>query len=378
MERLAKEKLRKLARLVESRFPFLSVYLDTKKDLPQKYEQVRIFLKNQVRESESLIGGREERESFDRDVERLITFVDGLRTGSAPDGHAIFACSGDGVFEVIQTRRPFQNQFLVSNRPLIRQLAVFLTEYEPVVAAVLDSRSARIFEIILGDAISEVAVEADLPHAPQVPQFHGWGDLKYQRDVKGKIEQHWKEVADYLSRQVDRGYRRIVLLGQDATVVNFRKQLPKRVDDRVIATSPMDRREAKDRVVSRVFEIVAAEERRRERETVSLIRDQALSGNLGVFGLEDTLEALRKGQVYKVAIAAEMKARGWRCRACGALATHLRRDACPHCGGACDVVELGDELVKDALAGGAEIETVRDSAQLARMGNVGALLRFRE
>src|SRR5207237_4961962 len=97
-------------------------------------------------------------------------------------------------------QRPFQNAFLVSTRPLIRQLAVFLDGHEAVCAVLVDSRSARIFEISLTEAVHESGVESDVPRDMKVPEPQGFGDLKYQRDVRGHVDDHFKEVADHLGR----------------------------------------------------------------------------------------------------------------------------------------------------------------------------------
>jgi hypothetical protein len=375
--------LKKLIKRPESRLPFLSVYLDTNEDGPAKRDELRIFLKNQVREALSILDAREEVASFQKDADRILRFVDDeLHRSHSGRGHAIFACSGEGVFEVLSAQeRSFQNQFLVSSRPLIRQLGVFLDGHEPVCAVAVDSRSARIFEIAVGDAVHETDITHEHPREKKTPEWKGFGDLKYQRDVRGHIADHMKDVARELERLVDKhGYRRLVILGQDTSVSGFRKALPKRLDERVIAVAPTDMRDPKDRIVARVKEIISVEEARADRELIGLVKDQALSGNLGVFGLEATLNALRKGQVHRLAVADDLRARGWRCKekACGALATHLKKDACPYCGGTTEVVELGDEMVKDAMQLGAEIETVRGSAELTRMGKVGALLRFRD
>jgi len=376
------ETLKRLVRQPDSRFPFLSVYLDTKDDAPGKKDAVRIFLKNHIRDSLAILDGREEIASFQKDADRILRFVDDeLHSSHAAPGHAIFACAGDGILEFLPSQKPFANQFLVSSRPLVRQLAVFLDEHEPVCAVAIDTRAARIFEITIGDAVHETDIAHDVPRQMKTPEFKGLGDLKYQRDVRGHVVDHMKDVAHHMERLCDKhGYRRFVLLGQDTAIAGLRKVLAKRVDERVIAMAPTDMRAPKDKIVARVHEIVAGEEARQERELIGLIKDQALSGNLGVFGLEATLNALRKGQVHKLAIADEIKVSGWRCKseACGALCTHLKKDGCPHCGGATDVVELGDEIVKDAMQLGAEIETVRGSDELARMGKVGALLRYRD
>jgi peptide subunit release factor 1 (eRF1) len=380
MNGAVREKLRRLARVPESRFPFVSVYLDTKNDGPYKRDQARIFLKNQIREAEAILDARDERESFARDAEKILRYLDQeTHAESAPAGMAIFACAGQDLWETVVARRPFQSQFLVSNRPLIRQLAVLLDEYEAVCAVLVDTRSARIFEITMDEAVRETGVEHDVPRETKTPEYHGWGDLKYQRDVRGHMDDHFDDVSHHIERLMDTaGYRRFVLMGQESTIQNFRKRLPKRVADRVIATCATDKREPRDRIVARVQDIVALEEKRQERELIGLIRDQALSGNLGVFGLEAVLNALRKGQVYKLAVSDDLRARGWRCKSCKGLSTHLKKDACPYCASGTDVVELGDEIVKDALGLSAEIETVRNSAELTRMGKVGALLRFRD
>jgi hypothetical protein len=371
--------LRHLAGLPETRFPFLSVYLDARNDGPERHGEARIFLKNAIRDAGTVIYARDERESFEKDVAQITRFLD-EESHRDPDvrGFAIFACAADGVFEAIRSKRPFQSQFLVGGRPLVRQLAVALDEYQPVAAVVVDSRAARIFEISdVGDVV-ETDMTSDIARGHKAPEYRGFGELKYQREVRGQVEHHWQEVGAFLEKLVDRGFRRFVLLGQESVVQNFRKAVPRRVDERVVGTGHMDRREARDRVVAAAMTIVRAEEERAAKALVVLIRDQALSGNLGVFGLEATLGALRKGQVHRIAISDDLKARGWRCHGCTALVTHLRNDACPYCTGGVDVVELGDEIVKDAVAQGAEIEMLRPSDELARMGKIGALLRYRD
>ena len=121
------------------------------------------------------------------------------------------------------------------------------------------------------------------------------------------------------------------LHGSKGAVSQLRKALSRRTDERVIAVAPTDMRDHKDRIVARVKEIVSVEEARADRELIGLVKDQALSGNLGVFGLEATLNALRKGQVHKVAIADDLRARGWRCRAqaCGLALASARPYAAP-------------------------------------------------
>lgn len=364
-------KLRTLSAMPDSTHPFLSVYLDTSSRSREGRDALRLFLKNEAKRAAALIVGKEARDSFDADIERIRSlFGSEQRT----EGLAVFACHADGFFEIVQARRRFDNQLLVGTRPLIRQLAVLLDEHAPVLAVVIDQRRARIFEITLGDAVHETAIEVEDPGARgSLPKFQGYGDLKYQNRRREKEAEHYHEVGERLRRLMKRwGYKRIVVLGQARNVAAFRKAVDPRVEAAIVGTGHVDKRGSVDAVVAQVMDIVEAEERRQGTELVERIRNQALSGNLGVFGVPAVLDALARGQVYKLALHGRFARKGWRSEADGRLAVHLPSDR--------DAdyreVDLGDELVKAAVAQGAEVEMVDESEELLAMGKVAALLRF--
>ncbi|MFC1707258.1 hypothetical protein ACFL59_10675 [Planctomycetota bacterium] len=372
--------LRRLVTLPESDSPFLSVYLDTETHTRQAFEGLRIFLKNEARKAQALLDVQTDLVSFRHDLEHIQRYVEKeIHVDHTANGLAIFACARMDIFQAIHARRPFRNALLVANRPVVRQLAVLLEEHAPVLAALIDSRSARIFEITLGDEVHETDVESDIRGQHKTSSFHGFGDLKYQRDLRDRVADHHKEVAGHLHELMKRhGYSRIVVLGQERAVAAFKKLAPKKVREAIIATGPMDRRERVPAIVGRVMEAVEAEERRVGTRLVESIRNQALSGNLAVYGLRAVLDAVARGHVYKLAVAKGTSLRGWRCRGCGTLQDSREASGCTRCAGEVYEVGLFDEMVKDAIAQGSEVETVKGSEELERMGNVGALLRYRD
>jgi len=95
--------------------------------------------------------GSPERHSFDRDVERIVSYAAG-KIDPAANGVAIFACWGAGeFFEAIQLTTPVSdNRVYAYNQPHLYHLA-HLDEQFPRYAAVLtDTNTARIFVFGLG------------------------------------------------------------------------------------------------------------------------------------------------------------------------------------------------------------------------------------
>ena len=92
-------------------------------------------------------------------------------------------------------------------------------------------------------------------------------------------------------------------------------------------------------------------------------------------GLAGTLRAVCDRRVERLFVSRGYMAEGWRCRACGCLATVGRR--CPACGG--DMVHVDDvieDAVQEALIQHCRVSILVDNADLDVLGRIGALLRY--
>jgi peptide subunit release factor 1 (eRF1) len=372
--------LHRLARLPESELPFLSVYLDTQWDDEQQRERVRLFVRNRLRQGRLLFAaGSPEAESFARDEERIQDYVVKL-TRQAVDvsanGVALFACHAQEEFTLLTTPRPFEeNLLVVRSQPYLLPLVRISEEYEQALLCLLDSRSARIIDVVLGGVARQAAIESG-----ETPKRHsqgGWSQTRYQRHVEDRIDAYHREVAEVLVKLSDENPEAHLFLGgAEVTVAHFRTHLPARIQKRVADVLSLDLG-ADDRVVLRVLlEGLEMVERSKERALLRETIEAALAGGLGVLGLAETLEAVNRGAVRVLVLDRSFAEPGWRCSQCGALGAGTTL-GCPYCQGTVATCDLAERMVEKVVASGGSVDTMDAVSELDDVGGVAAALRFR-
>src|ERR1019366_7210874 len=162
-----------LARLVAfepSTFPVLSVYLNTQPDQHGRTPDVAPDLHREFKAlARTWAPSSPERHSFDRDVERIVSYVTD-KIDSAANGVAIFACWGaEEFFEAIQLTTPVSdNRVYAYNQPHLYHLAR-PDEQCPQYAVVLtDTNMERIFGFGLRHVIDAEEVKGQKVHRVNV------------------------------------------------------------------------------------------------------------------------------------------------------------------------------------------------------------------
>jgi hypothetical protein len=174
-----------------------------------------------------------ERESFDRDAERINKYLrDDLRPST--NGLALFACAGaDDFFEAAQLEAPVEEHRLyVSNQPHLYPLALLNDQYPRYAALLADTRSARLFVFGLGELLDKQEVRSPKVNRTSVG---GWSQARYQRHVDNVHLHHAKEVIEVLDRLVreDR-VEKIILAGDEVIVPVLREQMPRHLDEKLV------------------------------------------------------------------------------------------------------------------------------------------------
>lgn len=378
-----KNEIRKLARIEEGPYPFFSLYLNTRWDSEQQRERTRLFLKNQWKKGNHLLKEKEEgwRKAFEEDQERIERFVEGLirRThDEAIDGMAIFSCSGTQTFLTYPSFTAFKNEFFLAGRPVLSPLVRLSSQYQDTLAVMVESDSARLFEISYEGLVAESSIES------YVPGWHdqgGWAQMRYQRHIRDHMNKHHKEVAEQLIGLFDTGrWRRVVLIGQDRTLANFRGFLPERVKQQVTDVFSLDFSVERSMILRRIYERLFQREKERIFKEVEELREKAFQGGRAVFGLNGVLEALNKGQIQTLYLSNSLNLPGGRCLRCGALFPAPSSSAsfvCPLCRGEARAIDLGEEMVRLTLRQDGEVKWAEGNVLLKENENVAASLRFR-
>ncbi|MBO0725189.1 MAG: hypothetical protein J2P52_06290, partial [Blastocatellia bacterium] len=316
-----------------------------------------------------------ERESFDRDAERINEYLrDELRPSS--NGAAIFACSAErDFFEAAQFDAPIEeNRLYTSYQPSVYSLARFIDHYPPYIAVVADTNAAHLYVFGAGEELEQRNVVSQNVHRTMIG---GWSQARFQRHIDNIRAHHAKEVVEELDRVTrEDNVGRIVLAGDEVIIPMLREQLPQRLEQMVIGTLRLDIDTPEHEVMKASFEAVRAHDAREDAEKVEKLLDKYLGGGFAVTGARDTLIALTLGQVDEMFLSAsERDVRDDLTGKDAELIPVLPEDV--EGNGRARSAVIADELVARARQTNADVTFIEDAARLAACGGVGAKLRYR-
>jgi peptide subunit release factor 1 (eRF1) len=376
------EELRTLAKFTAGPIPIISVYLNTQWRDPQQRVRVTTFFDRHIRQARALEPETAEaHESLARDLERLTQWgehhLHSTEESTMP-GVALFACFAADLWVECPSPIPFEDEFTIADRPMLRQLAHLDEDYTNALFVMVDSRAARIYEVVLGGLLTE----RDFAHA--LPGRHneggwggGWGQARYQRRVKEHMDRHHKEVAAYVTAYMEaHPHTHLIVSGQEESVANFRSYLPSSVQQQIIDLLTLDMQDNRQHIVAVAQETLQRYEREEEQATVQLLVNRAGHGGLAVLGQQETLAAVNTARVHQLVLERDCHRDGGRCLTCGALTAETHRQ-CPMCGGTLTTVELGEAMVQAVLQADGFIELIAPDPRLTAYEGVGALVRYK-
>jgi peptide chain release factor subunit 1 len=345
------DRLDLLARLEPTAFPLLSLYLNTDADGTGKPNH-DVFLKKELRERVKTYPERSaQRESLEKDVERINRFVaDELKPSTR--GVAIFACSGANLFEAVQLEVPFdRNLLVVGDRADLYPLARLDDEYPRYAALVVNTNLARIFVFSTGRTVN--AIEVRTPKTKHT-KAGGWSQARFQRHVENVHLQHAKEVVERLDEIVaSESIDHVVLAGDEVIVPLLREQLPDRLARKLVDVLRLDIRSPEHEVLAATLEALQRKDEETDEAVVQRLLDDYRAGGLAVVGPEGVRAALQKGQVDTLIISASPN--------------QLRGDEA-----------TANELVSLAIQTSAAVRFIENAQLLAPVGGAGAALRYLE
>jgi hypothetical protein len=294
-------------------------------------------------------------------------------------GVALFSRAGRQPFFLsLQFIVPLPTWIMADTLPNIYHLVELKDTYWRFVVLVCSQDTARIVSVNLG------AVTLDLlRERPELRQRVGreWTKEHFQKHCTTRIGQFVGDSIEALSEVMTAGsYDHLILAGDPKMTAMVRRALPSHVAARLsgVIRKP-GRTEAQDVVARSIASFVEAEHRE-SHATAEELQRKLRTGGLAVAGTRSSFFALKRGQVETLVMDAEHSPRpGWVCRGC-----RLERTVdqwpkkCPACGSSSlEDLDIREAMLRLAEQRGCQVELVRDSATLRRIGGVGCLLRFR-
>jgi peptide subunit release factor 1 (eRF1) len=351
--------------------PVLSAYLRVNADIPEN--QGRAYLVR-LRDAMNDEGVPESLQ------QRVREYTEGQKHPEART-LAIFA-DEDDLFEIYRLQVDVPESFRWGD-PYVAPLALILDEYEPYGAAVLDAERFRYFVVSpLSSAHGEEETKAngfrELDLHPSEPYPRGGTDFEpASRRREAHIHRFYKELGE-LTRDVtsSEGVQRLILAGPRERTAEFRRTLPKVLQDRIVAEEHVDLGAPEGELLDRLEAVRERAEHKREKELLDEIRES------GVRGLDETVAALQEeNRVYHLAALWELDAEIRWCDNDQLAIREATREVCPFCGQQTRVRPLIDVLVDLAAARGARLDFMRGENENTdtlrdEFGGIAGLTRF--
>jgi peptide chain release factor subunit 1 len=364
--------IRELAAIKGEKAPITSCYLDVDGRRVARHQDLEREVDILLKSARARADGEA---SVETDLNRIRQFVSSGLDRSRTRGLAIFACSADRLWQVIQLPVPVHARVVINHVPAVGQLESVLREHEPIGVLLADRQHARMFVFELGELVERSETFEALPRAtgargerdrggdhPHALEEHTHHHLRNAAQLAFDV---WSQHAfDHLAIAAPEH-----LAGHlEASLHPYlRKRLCGRISVPVTANH--------SEVLAAALQVEGQVEREREAQVVERVRTAVSAGRRGVAGLGPVVDALGDHRVDTLVVSKGFAAPGWRCRNCDKLAAMGRR--CKGCGGEMvEVDDLVEDVVEEALTQSCQLEICVGNADLDVMGRIGALLRY--
>ena len=352
--------------------PVVSVYLNTRWADEHQRERVRVFLKTELQRAREKSGS-----ALTEDLDWIAAQGETLvGQGRFADAHgvALFASRALGLREVLPLRAPFEDAFVVADRPFLAPLAASLTGAPRALVVFVDGASARLIPLGAEGTGEEVKLTHDVEGRHS---RGGWAQLAqshYARHIDTHRDRHFEAVAEAVAGlEADGRIEHIVLSGAARAVAAFRRHLPDRLSARVVGTVSGTDDEPAAALAGRALAVLKDHEA--DDRPLGAVLTEAAKGGRAVAGVEATLQSVARGAVQRLYLLKGFRQPGRECVACRALEPG-GAPTCGACGGPARSVELGTAAADRVVRSGGSVEIVENNVELARAGGVAAKLRY--
>lgn len=309
------------------------------------------------------------------DLQQIEQYVRGALDRSRVRGVAIFACSADRLWQVVELPVPVATRVMVNDVPAVGQLEAVLREHEPIGVLMADRQRARMFVFELGELVERSELFEQVPRETDVRGLRDRGG-DHPQVLEEHTQQHLRTAAQVAFAVWNQHpFTHLAIAAPDDLARQLEADLHPYLRERLCGRLSVPVTANHAEVLAAAQKVEAQVERTREARVVERLREAVAAGRKGVAGLADAVEALGDHRVSTLVVSQGFSAPGWRCPGCGALAAMGPR--CKRCGsGMREVEDLVEDAVEEALAQSCQVEICVGNADLDVMGRAGALLRY--
>jgi peptide subunit release factor 1 (eRF1) len=379
---ISRDTLRQLAEIESKPGHAVSFFYQPPLARDKSHREEHIILKDLIRAAGESLEKRSRHNGehgLRGDLDRIATVGNQLR-GNGAHSKVIFACSEQNFWrefnlpaQLPETRLDVNSHFHL--KPLIE----LLSRSPRTCVAVIDREHALIFESTLGEVLESEKIVNPQPRRVRSDGFKGYDAGHNERHVENEAMRHFKEVADRLLVRFETGHFDYLVIGcRDEIWSEIFPQLHSYLSQRFIGRFSGDPPGTTKQQISDHVDRMVAEREANDRQGLTReVLGEAQRDALGAVGLRNVLRSLEKGEVQVLLMGSSFSAQASECSNCGHMDTRVSK-TCGVCGQeTVEVRDIADALVRHAILRGVNVVFIHDDPDFDRVGNVGALLRFR-
>ncbi|HTS73931.1 MAG TPA: Vms1/Ankzf1 family peptidyl-tRNA hydrolase [Gaiellaceae bacterium] len=316
---------------------------------------------------------RGQREGMRADLDRLRAFFEDEFSREGSHGFAVFCDGLDGAWHTLALSDRVPDLSLVDSEFYLAPLVPLVGRDDGVLVAFVGRERGDLYRLRAGRLEETVEQHDDTPGRHDQG---GWSQARYQRHIDKLVQDHLRDVAELLDRQVRRlRGARVVLVASEETRAELEEELSHEVRNALIGWTSADAHAGTSELYEAVEPLV--ERWREEQESELAERWQEAAGRNGraAAGWPQTLEAASDGRVEVLLYEEGADRHAWRCPKCGRLSADP--GPCPLDGTGMEENDHGLDLaVHRTLANGGKVSALRSRHDLEPVEGIGALLRY--
>lgn len=315
----------------------------------------------------------DQKQSLRADIDRVRRYFESEFNRDGAHGVAVFCAGIDNVWRALPLTESVADQVRVNREFFLTPLVPLVGRGEGALVALVGRERGEVFRLHAG-RLEEVADHYD--HQPRRHDQGGRSQSRMQRHADTLAEEHMRDVADEVDRQLRRfGQPRVVVVSSEETRAEFERLLSHEARSAVIGWAHAEAHASAPELLGIVAPVLQGWRAQQEAHTLERWREEAGRNGRAASGWGPTLEAASDGRVDILLFQEGTDRPAYRCPACGRLA--LSAERCPLDATAMDLCDDGLDLaIHQTLAHGGTVWAAQHRRDLDPVEGIGALLRY--
>lgn len=268
---------------------------------------------------------------------------------------------------------------MVKPAPHIRPLRVLEEQFPTFCLVVGDSKESKIYTYWSGTMVEKTVVRSEEEIIGETDEAAGgFGEQRYQRYIKDHVLRHMKRTADVILGMYTNGEFDYLIIGATNTknLTTLKNNLHSYLKEVLVGEINAGPENNSDIIRKKAGEVASEWEKRKEKDIVDMLQENAYSNGYAVVGAGPTIKALMNGQVHTLVVDPDIERPGYVCPDDHYISLSLEQ--CPFCNKELQKSEnIIDEMVEETIAQSGEVKHLVNYAGKLNNKETGALLRFK-